>query len=108
MMTPVQPLPAVLRPATPREVGDLVRAAASAGQAVFPRGGGTQQDLGLPPDRDGVTLDLTGLTQIIDYPAADMTITVQAGVTLASLRHALAAENQRLPLDVPLPHAATL
>ena len=98
----------VRRPASPDEVGEIVRAAAAAGHAVFPRGGGTQTDLGLPPDREGVTLDLTALDRLIDYPARDMTVTVQAGVTVARLQQTLAAENQRLPIDVPFPDKATL
>jgi glycolate oxidase FAD binding subunit len=98
----------VHRPATPAEVGDAVRSAASAGHAVFPLGGGTQLDLGLPPDREGVSLDLTALDQMIDYPAADMTITVQAGITIARLQQTLTAADQRLPIDVPLPDRATL
>jgi glycolate oxidase FAD binding subunit len=37
-----------------------------------------------------------------------MTITVQAGITIARLQEILAQENQRLPVDVPLPQRATL
>src|SRR5262245_2856939 len=37
-----------------------------------------------------------------------MTITVRAGMTLARLQETLAAENQRLPIDVPHPDQATL
>ena len=45
---------------------------------------------------------------MIDYPARDMTITVQAGITLGRLQDLLAAENQRLPIDVPRADRATL
>jgi FAD/FMN-containing dehydrogenase len=48
-------------------------------------------------------VDTRGLDRVLDYPARDMTITVQAGITLARLRDTLAAENQRLPVDVPHP-----
>ena len=65
-------------------------------------------DLGLPPSRPGWAVDVRSLNQVIDYPARDMTITVQAGVTIAELRRVLAAENQRLPVDVPLADRATL
>src|SRR5262249_39620905 len=65
-------------------------------------------NFGLPPTRPGIAVDLRGLAQVIDYPARDMTITVQAGVTLAQLREVLAAENQRLPIDVPRAEQATL
>src|SRR5262249_38232320 len=37
-----------------------------------------------------------------------MTITVQAGITMAKLQDLLAVENQRLPIDVPFADQATL
>jgi glycolate dehydrogenase FAD-binding subunit len=43
---------------------------------------------------------LGALNQVVDYPARDMTITVQAGVTVATLRQILTAESQQLPIDV--------
>jgi glycolate oxidase FAD binding subunit len=64
--------------------------------------------LGLPPTRPGVAVDLRALNQVIDYPARDMTITVQAGITIAKLQELLAAENQWLPIDVPQADRATL
>jgi glycolate oxidase FAD binding subunit len=101
------PLP-VLRPSSAAEVGELVRRAAAAGQAVYPLGGRTTLGLGLPPDRPGLAVDLRALDRVIDYPARDMTITVQAGITLARLQEVLAGENQRLPVDVPRADQATL
>jgi glycolate oxidase FAD binding subunit len=65
-------------------------------------------DCGLPLTREGIGIDLRSLDQVIDYPARDMTITVQAGITLSRLQEILATENQRLPVDVPLPDRATL
>ncbi len=102
-----EPLPLV-RPASVAEVGDRVREAVSEGKALYPIGGGTMLALGLPPERPGWALDVRGLDRVIDYPARDMTITVQAGITLAELQKTLAAENQRLPVDVPHPEQATL
>ena len=98
----------VVRPAVVAEVGDCVRRAAAEGHALFPLGGRTMLDLGLPPTRPGLGIDLRGLNQVIDYPARDMTITVQAGITLAELQSLLQKENQRLPVDVPAPDRATL
>ena len=77
-------------------------------RALYPLGGRTALDYGLPPTRPGVGVDLCGLRQIIDYPARDMTITVQAGISIAELRQVLAAENQRLPVDAPHADRATL
>jgi glycolate oxidase FAD binding subunit len=98
----------VVAPASVAELGGIVRRAAVEGQAIYPLGGRTMLDLGLPPTKRGVGVDLTGLNQVIDYPARDMTITVQAGITIAKLQEILATEKQQLPVDVPSPEHATL
>ncbi len=51
---------------------------------------------------------MRALAKIIDFPARDMTITVEAGITLAQLRDILAKENLRLPIDVPQADTATV
>jgi glycolate oxidase FAD binding subunit len=101
------PVP-VDRTASVAEVSEHVRRAGSEGQALYPLGGRTQLDLGLPPNKPGRALDLTGLDEVIDYPARDMTITVRAGIRIARLQELLAGENQRLPVDIPQPEKATL
>ena len=98
----------VVRPGSVVEVGDLVRRAAADGQALFPLGGRTTLGVGLPPARAGLGVDVRGLAQVIDYPARDMTITVQAGIGFAQLQELLRSENQRLPVDVPGADRATL
>jgi glycolate oxidase FAD binding subunit len=98
----------VVRPHSVLELGNLVRQAAKEDQAIYPLGGQTMLDFGLPPTRPGIGIDLRCLAQAIDYPARDMTITVQAGITMAKLQDLLATENQRLPIDVPQPDRATL
>jgi glycolate oxidase FAD binding subunit len=90
------------------DISELVRRAAKENQALYPIGGRTQLEVGLPPTRPGVAVDLRALAQVIDYPARDMTITVQAGITVAQLQSLLATENQRLPIDVPQAERATL
>jgi glycolate oxidase FAD binding subunit len=101
------PLP-VMQPQSVAEVGALVRRAAAESQALYPLGGRTMLGLGLPPARPGWAVALRSLAQVIDYPARDMTVTVQAGITLAQLQALLATENQRLPIDVPRASEATL
>lgn len=89
-------------------MGDVIRRCATEGKAVYPLGGRTMLNFGLPPTRTGIGVDLRGLAQVIDYPARDMTVTVQAGITLAQLQSLLRGEQQRLPVDVPLADQATL
>lgn len=101
------PLP-VRRPASAAELGEVVREAAAKGHGVYPVGGRTSLDVGLPPTKPGVAVDTTALNQVVDYPARDMTITVGAGITIARLQEVLAQEGQWLPVDVPDPERATL
>lgn len=96
------------RPATEQELCELVKQRVGEGLALYPQGGKTALELGGPPARLGAALDLTGLSRVIDYPVADMTITVEAGITVAGLRAILAEQGQRFPLDVARPAEATL
>jgi glycolate oxidase FAD binding subunit len=95
-------------PTAVAELRELVRHAAESGQALYPLGGQTMLGFGLPPTRPGLAIDLRNLCRVIDYPARDMTITVQASITIARLQELLAVEHQRLPIDVPLADRATL
>ncbi len=101
------PLP-VRAPESVAELGEIVRAQVAAGHGVYPVGGGTKLHLGLVPSTPGVAVSTRKLNAVIDYPARDMTVTVQAGIRVADLQTALAAEGQWLPVDVPLPGEATL
>lgn len=96
------------RPESIDALGEVIRRRTAEGLAIYPRGGRTALDHGGPPRRPGVAVDLTALDRVIDYPAADMTITVEAGITLAALQATLAVQGQRLPLDAPLAERATL
>ena len=98
----------VVRPTSVGELGEIVCAAAEAKRAIYPVGGRTMLDLGYSPTQPGTAVDLCSLNQVIDYPARDMTITVQAGITIEQLRETLNAEKQWLPIDIPLPVEATL
>lgn len=95
-------------PADQAAVADAVRNAAANSTAVYPVGGGTMLELGVKPARPGIALSLAKLNRVIDYPAADLTITVEAGMTVAELAKCLAAQRQRLPMDVAEPERATL
>jgi glycolate oxidase FAD binding subunit len=78
------------------------------GFALYPQGGGTALDYGGIPRAPGVAIETRALDRVVDYPAADMTITVEAGITLAALRAVLAREQQRVLIDAPQADRATL
>jgi glycolate oxidase FAD binding subunit len=52
---------------------------------------------------DCLRLELQGFNQVVDYPARDMTVTVEAGMSLGDLTSLLNMENQQLPVDVADP-----
>ena len=89
-------------------VAEAVRAAFASGTPVYPLGGGTHLGCSAPPAEPGTALSLAGLQRLVDYPARDLTITVEAGMTIAAVARHLAAEGQRLPIDVPCPDKATV
>ena len=99
---------AVVAPGDREQVADVLRWAAENGVTVFPRGGGTKMGLGNPPESVGVVLDLSRLNRVIDYQPGDMTVTVEAGITLSELQRELAGARQFVPLESPFPERATV
>lgn len=95
-------------PGEQAEVVEFLRSAHADGTPVYPLGGQTALGYGLATKQPGLGLATTRLNRVVDYPARDMTITVEAGVTFAQLTATLAAENQYLPVDVAQPQSATL
>lgn len=110
----------VAAPSTADELAAVVRIAAEQRIAVVPWGGGTQQAIGSPlwgrspttaqhpePDLFAV-VGTTRLNRVLLHEPADLTISVEAGMTLGALRAHLAQRGQMLPLDPPLPGRATI
>lgn len=90
------------------QVAALLNMAASAGLAAVPRGAGTKDRLGAPLRKADFVLGTTRLTRLVEYNPADLTVTAQAGMTLARLQAILGREGQRLALDPPHAGGATL
>lgn len=68
----------------------------------------TQQHWLAPATEPGVHLDMRSINQVVDYPFRDMTITVQAGMTVHQMKQLLKEQKQCLPIDVPDEAAATV
>ncbi len=96
------------RPETMEQLRETVVARVAQGHALYPQGGGTALDYGEAPRDPGVAIDTRALSRVIDYPSADMTITIEAGISLATLRNVLAERRQRLLVDAPHAEQATL
>ncbi len=97
-----------IQPGTVEELAASVAVCYRAGVAVVPLGGGT------PPELDHTSTDVQvviltqRLTRVCTYAPDDLTIGVEAGMTLAALRRLLATNGQQLPLDVAGAEQATL
>ena len=96
----------VARPESADEAQEVVREAA--GAAIVPWGGGTRQELGHAPECYDIALSTERLDRITDYQPADLTVTAQAGVTVARLQETLAEHGQFLALDVARPEKQTV
>ena len=99
---------AVVRPESRQQAAEVVRWAHEANVPLFPRGGGVHVSLGNPPGKRGVVLDLSRCNRVLDFQPSDLTVTVEAGVTLDSLQQHLAVGGKFLPLESPLSGAATI
>lgn len=90
-----------VRPGDAEQVSRLLTLAHGEGLAVVPRGGGSALGLGNPPARADLLLDLTRLNRVVEYEPADVSISVEAGITLEDLGEVLGKQRQFLPLDPP-------
>jgi glycolate oxidase FAD binding subunit len=97
-----------MAPTSVEELRSIVSEAASKQVPIFVAGTSFSQSRPAYLRIEGISVDLSSMSKVIDYPARDMTITVQAGITVAKLNEILATENQRLPIDVPFPDKTTL
>lgn len=102
------PITETVEPETVADVATAVHGCFESDTAVYPVGGGTSLDFGFPPKKPGIRLSLAKLTRVIDYPARDMTITVESGITMHAMQEVLAKERQRLAIDVPQGKLSTL
>lgn len=98
----------VARPSDAAEVAAILSDFHSQSNAVIPWGGGTRMGVGNLPRGYDVALDMTGVSDIVEHVAGDMTVVCDAGVRIADLVDLLGESNQRLPFTVPRPQQATI
>jgi glycolate oxidase FAD binding subunit len=98
----------VLTPPDVDAVTRVVAAACEGGRAIVASGRGRHLDMAAPPRALDATVRLERLGRVVAHDPADMTVTVQAGCSLAALDHVLAAAGQWLPLDPPCPEETTV
>jgi glycolate oxidase FAD binding subunit len=96
------------RPANASEVCDLVKFAAAENLAVIPTGARTKIEIGMPPPRYDLAIDMVRLDHVISYDPGDLTLSVEPGIPLTRLGEVLAKHKQFLPLAVPFYERATV
>ena len=93
---------AVLRPANTAECAQAVALCHAHNVPMVPQGGNTSMVGGATPDSSGlaVVISTTRMNQIHSIDHADLTMTVDAGVTLKAAQDAASAQGLLLPLSI--------
>lgn len=98
----------VAMPSTVEQASAVLAIANEYDLAVVPAGLGRRLDQGFPPERCDLLLTTERLARIVEHASADLTLTVEAGATLAAIDEALRPSGQWLPLDPASPEATTI
>jgi glycolate oxidase FAD binding subunit len=99
---------AVLEPSNAATLADMLGWANAQRLAVVPRGAGTKLQWGAAPLRVDVVLSTACLNAPVDHCAGDLTATVPAGASLATVNQIIGRERQWLPLDPAASDRATI
>ncbi len=97
-----------VRPEGEQQISELLAWASESATPVYPAGGLTSWRAAFKPFSGGIGLDLTGLRDVVDVNAGNLTVTAGAGLTHTALDKALAACGLYLPSEGPLPSLSTL
>ncbi len=97
-----------VEPGSEQELAKVLKLANAAGLGVTPRGGGTKLEWGNRPAQADVILSTARLHRVIEHAWADLTVSAEAGCTIAKLQETLAKHGQRLALDALWPERATV
>jgi glycolate dehydrogenase FAD-binding subunit len=98
----------ICRPHSAEHTAAALRLCIEAEAAVIPWGGGTAIAIGNTPRQADVIMETRKLNRVIEHDHANLTATMQSGITLSALQTSLAAQRQFVPLDAPFPERATI
>jgi glycolate oxidase FAD binding subunit len=98
----------VVFPQTQTELAEFVACAHHNRWRILPYGSGTKLHWGGLSDQIAIALSTTRLNRLIDHAVGDLTVTAEAGMTLATLQGILARGNQFLTVDPSYGDRATL
>src|ERR1700690_145815 len=97
-----------VRPGSQEEVGSVAAACSAAGASMLPWADGARIGLGNPPSHLEVVVSLDRLSRIVEFDAANLNVSVEAGVRLDALQAVLSAKREFLPLDAAQPDQVTV
>jgi glycolate oxidase FAD binding subunit len=98
----------VCLPASVDQVAAALRLCAEADAAVAPWGGGTAIGLGNLPRRIDAVISLKRLDRLVEHDHANLTATLESGITLNVTQRHVVHEKQHLPWDIPFPARSTI
>jgi FAD/FMN-containing dehydrogenase len=102
--------PLILRPGSTEEVSQVLALANEARVAIVPQGGNTGLVGGQIPSETGseIVLSLKRMTRIRSVDAAGLSLTVEAGVTLADVQSAATEAGRLFPLSMASEGSCTI
>ena len=99
---------AIARPTSHEQVAEIVRFAIADGFTLIASGSRSKLDFGMPPARYDIALDMRSMQSIAHFDAGDLTLSVDAGMSLRLLESVLDKSQQFLPLAVPCYESSTI
>lgn len=98
----------LIYPQTQNALAQVVEYANRLQWSILPCGNGSKLNWGGLVKNPQLVISTQRLNRIIDHAVGDLTVTVEAGVTLEQLQRILQPHSQFLPLDPAYPDTATL
>jgi glycolate oxidase FAD binding subunit len=90
----------ILKPSDAKQIAEMISWVVAEDDSLEIVAGGTKRALGRPMKTDHV-LDVSGLTGIVDYEAAELVMTARPGEPLAAIDAELAKKHQMLAFEPP-------
>ena len=95
-------------PETSKALSTVIEFAYRSAWKVLVCGNGSKLSWGGLVREAQVVISTQRLNRIIDHAIGDLTVTVEAGITIAELQQALSSSNQFLPINPCYPQSATI
>jgi glycolate oxidase len=89
----------LVNPKSIEEIKAIVKMANEYKTPIYPIGSGSRFGQGVDPFQGGILLSVKNLDQIIEYRPNNMSVEVEAGMTITNLQNILAQDNIFFPVD---------